>query len=325
MYADFSHLVHVYTKVDARSRTELAAAATRRGIETARVDRSGIEVVQPTHYPTLDGVDRARHGGPQPRADGQGGAMRRRVLEGILVAATALTWAARSDATFPIFGCCRNISAFGFDICANTGPVDCPAPGTFEIGRLCDGQTAHCVDVNPPPFIRAFDRKSLTPMFNFLAGNIVQRARPGETVYRRIGVCNETGVKLNYHTVWTSSDSGPEFFNRFFALPSGVCTSTDDLQAIAEVSALKISKWCASVEPMAAEQCPPPHRPGAAASASQAEGGQTAGVGVAVFSNTALSILGVPSAGAPALGEAALVALSLALAALGVTAARQRR
>ena len=137
--------------------------------------------------------------------------MRRRVLEGILVAATALTWAARSDATFPIFGCCRNISAFGFDICANTGPVDCPAPGTFEIGRLCDGQ------------------------------------------------------------------------------------------------------------------CPPPNRPDEAASTSQAEGAQTAGVGVAVFSNTALSILGVPSAGAPALGEAALVALSLALAALGVTAARQRR
>lgn len=251
--------------------------------------------------------------------------MARRGLGSIMLAAIVVAvWASRSHATFPIFGCCRDIPAFGFDICANTQPGDCAAPATFEIGKLCDGQTAKCVDANPP-FIRAFDRKSLTPMFILLTGNVVQRARPGETVYRQVGVCNQTGVKLNYHTVWTDSDSGPEFFNQFLALPSGVCTSTADLQAIAKVTVLKVSKWCASAEPMAEDQCPPPHRPGENGLVLGGDAGSPAGEMVRVFSNTALSVLGVPSAGAPALGWPALAVLSLALAALGVGAARRRQ
>jgi hypothetical protein len=211
-------------------------------------------------------------------------------------------------------GCCELVSPLG-RACANTLAFECQPPSEFFPFLTCDGDTGQCFEDNNP--LRALDRKSTDPGFPLFAGQVVLSVAPGTTVYRRIGACNDTGGALNYHTVYTNEGPEPEFANVNFLLPNGSCTGTQTLETVAETSVKKISKWCASPNPLTMEQCPPP-RP-----ADGAVGGIGGGAAT-VFSNTAVSILVVNRAGAPTLGMGALGALALLLAALGMRHVRRR-
>lgn len=210
-------------------------------------------------------------------------------------------------------GCCELITPLG-RACANTTSLECQAPSTFLPFLTCDGDTGQCFEDNNP--LRTLDRKSTDAGFQIFQGEVVISVPPGTTVYRRIGACNDTGQALNYHTVYTDEGPDPEFSNVNFALGDGSCTSTQALETIARASVRKISKWCASPNPLTPEDCPPP-------SLSDHGGGNAAGAPANVFSNTAVSFLVVPSAGAPALGIPALAVLTLLLAGLGVLRVRR--
>ena len=223
-------------------------------------------------------------------------------------------WAGRAHALATGLGCCGDISAFGFHICADTVSDDCEAPATFVLNQVCNGTTGQCSSLIPP-FLRVFDRKSLDPQFQLFDGKVVQEALRGQKVYRRIGVCNNTSNTLNYHTVWTGGDE-PEFENLNFALAAGACTSTAPIEAVAEETVLKISRWCASTDPIPSFQCRKP-----SSDAQQGGGAQLP----ETLQGVALSILAVQGAAAPALGWLGLATLAAALGAFGVWTMRRKR
>jgi len=212
-------------------------------------------------------------------------------------------------------GCCELNSPLG-QVCASTTALECQPPSTFYPLFECDAEAGTCFEDNNPK-VRAFDRESIKTGFELFDGDVVIRVTPGTTVYRRIGVCNETGQTLNYHTVYVDEGPNPEFMNVFFALSNGGCTATQQLETVAETSQIEISKWCASAQPIEAQRCTPPQL------SDHATGGSGGGM-AQVFSKTAVSVLVVLGVGAPALGLPALGALALVLGGVGIWRARRR-